>query len=60
MLVVYTYVFIFAAYRANLLYLDDVMCAFLKLRGLVIQDWYFRGRMEMHSKQEKVKKGKDW
>ena len=39
-----------------LLYLDDVMRAFQKKRGLDIQDWYFGERMDNNSAVEKEKK----
>ena len=37
--------FIFIACSIFLLYLDDIMCAFEKIRELVNLDWYFSGRM---------------
>ena len=42
--------FIFTACSIFLLYLDDVMRAFEKIKELVILDWYFSGRMETISK----------
>ena len=35
-------------------FLDDVMLAFEKIRGLVIQDWYFSGKMETLGTKRKV------
>ena len=49
----YNCTFIFTACIVFLPYLDDVMCAVLKNWELVIQDWYFRGRMEMISVKKK-------
>ena len=43
----------FTACIAFLLYLDDVMRAFRKKRGLVIWDWYVGKRMESSSVCEK-------
>ena len=45
--------YFFTACSIFLVYLDGVMHAFEKLRGLVILDWYFRGRMETISTGEK-------
>ena len=42
-----------------LLYLDDVMSAFDKIRGLVIRDWYFSGRMETISTKKKGNERKE-
>ena len=51
--------FIFTACSVFLLYLDDVIHAFKKIRGLVILDWYFSGRMETISTPEKGNKRKE-
>ena len=55
----YTCVSKFTACIAFLLYLDDVMRAFRKKKGLVIQDWYFGEGMESYSMCEKGKKRKE-
>ena len=43
-----------------MLYLDDIMNAYWKKRGLVITDWNFGEGMETNSEGEKVKKTKEW
>ena len=40
-----------AAYFCS--YLDEVMCAVEEIKGLVIKDWYFSGRMETISTKMK-------
>ena len=56
---VYTCVLKFTAWIAFLLYLDDVMGAFKKRRGLDISDCYSGERMESNSACEKEKKQKE-
>ena len=55
----YTCALFFTACNIFLLYLDDVMHAFEKVRGLVIQGWYFSGRMEINSMGENGNKRKE-
>ena len=40
-------------------YFWSTLVTFQKIRGLVIWDWYFSGRMEIISTEEKVKERKE-
>ena len=55
----YTCALFFTACSIFLLYMDDVMHAFEKIRELVIWGWYFSGRMETISTKKKGNERKE-
>ena len=55
----YTCALFFTACSIFLVYLDDVMRAFEKIKELVIWDWYFSGRMETSSRKKKGNERKE-